>query len=216
MYVPKYFEESDTAVLHALIQSHPLGAWVTQGNGELTVNHIPFLVDPSRGANGTLMGHVARANDVWQSYSKDILSVVVFQGPQAYITPSWYPSKRAHGKAVPTWNYAVVHAHGMPNAIEDREWLLRHVSQLTDMQESQQAVPWKVSDAPPDYIDTMLRSIVGIEMPISSLAGKWKLSQNRPPADKPGIIAGLLEREDAQSKEVAALVKQRVNRELAE
>ncbi len=210
MYVPKHFEESDVSVLHALMASHPLGAWVTQGDGELIVNHIPFLLDPLRGERGTLVGHVARANPVWQSFSKNVNSVVIFQGPQAYITPSWYPSKRAHGKAVPTWNYAVVHAHGLPRAIEDREWLLQHVSRLTDVQESGQALPWKVSDAPPDYIDRMLRSIVGIEVPIATLFGKWKVSQNRPAADRLGTVAGLLAREDAESKAVAALVDQRI------
>jgi transcriptional regulator len=210
MYVPKHFEESDVSVLHALIKSHPLGAWVTQGDGELIVTHIPFLLDPLRGERGTLIGHVARANPVWQSFSKNVNSVVIFQGPQAYITPSWYPSKHAHGKAVPTWNYAVVHAHGLPRAIEDREWLLRHVNQLTDVQESEQALPWKVSDAPPDYIDKMLRSIVGIEVPITTLFGKWKVSQNRPTPDKLGTVAGLLAREDAESKAIAALVNQHV------
>ena len=210
MYVPKHFEESDVSVLHALIKSRPLGAWVTQGEGELIVNHIPFLLDPLRGEHGTLIGHVARANPVWQSFSQNVNSVVIFQGPQTYITPSWYPSKHAHGKAVPTWNYAVVHAHGLPRAIEDRGWLLQHVSQLTDVQESKQALPWKVSDAPPDYIDKMLRSIVGIEVPITTLFGKWKVSQNRSTPDQLGTVAGLLAREDAESKAIAALVNQRV------
>ena len=136
MYVPAHFEETDVGVLHALIRAHPLGAWVTQSGTGLVVNHIPFLLDPGGGAHGSLVGHVARANPVWRAFSRDIPSVVVFQGPQAYISPSWYPSKHAHGKAVPTWNYAVVHAHGLPRAIEDRDWLLRHVSRMSDTQES--------------------------------------------------------------------------------
>ena len=206
MYVPKHFEEQDLAVLHALIRSHPLGAWVTQADGKLLVNHLPFLVDSNRGEQGTLVGHVARANPVWKSFSKDMPSVVVFQGAQTYITPSWYPSKHAHGKAVPTWNYAVVHAHGLPRAIEDSDWLIQHVSQLSDVHESEQAVPWSVSDAPRDYIDTMLKAIVGIEIPIAALVGKWKASQNRPLPDKLGTIAGLHGRGDANSQEMAALL----------
>ena len=206
MYVPKHHEETDISILHALIRSHPLGAWVTSGDGELLANHIPFLLDPARGEHGTLVGHVARANRVWQSFSRTIHSLVIFQGPEAYITPSWYPSKHAHGKAVPTWNYAVVHAHGLPRAIEDRDWLLRHVAQLTDAHEADQALPWKVSDAPRDFTERLINAIVGIEIPIAHLVGKWKVSQNRPEPDKRGVIAGLLGREDARSQEMASLV----------
>jgi transcriptional regulator len=211
MYVPKHHEESDISVLHALVRSHPLGTWVTQGDGELLANHVPFFVDPARGKFGTLIGHVARANRVWQSFSKTVDSVVVFQGPQTYITPSWYPSKHAHGKAVPTWNYAVVHAHGLPRVIEDREWLLQHVNQLTNVHEARQALPWKVTDAPAEFTDKLLQSIVGIEIPITRLVGKWKVSQNRPEPDKLGVVAGLLARGDAPSKEMASLVKKHVS-----
>ena len=207
MYVPKHFEEQDPGVLHALIRSHPLGAWVTQADGALTVNHIPFLVHSNRGEYGTLVGHVARANPVWKSFSREMASVVVFQGPQCYISPSWYPSKHEHGKAVPTWNYAVVHAYGLPCAIEDSGWLIRHVRELSDLHESKQAVPWSVSDAPRDYIDTMVKAIVGIEIPIATLVGKWKISQNRPLPDKLGTIAGLSGRTDENSQEMAALVQ---------
>ncbi len=211
MYVPKYHEESNVAVLHALIRAQPLGTWVAHSEGELLANHIPFLIDPARGEFGTLVGHVARANPAWRAFSKTVDSVVAFQGPQTYITPSWYPSKHAHGKAVPTWNYAVVHAHGMPRAIEDREWLWRHVNQLTNVHEAGQALPWKVTDAPQEYTDKMLQAIVGIEIPIAKLVGKWKVSQNRPEADKLGVVAGLSSREDAQSKEMASLVSRHVS-----
>lgn len=211
MYVPKYHEESDISVLHALIRTQPLGTWVTHSDGELLANHVPFLLDPSRGAHGTLIGHVARANPAWHSFSKTVNSVVAFQGPQTYITPSWYPSKHAHGKAVPTWNYAVVHAHGMPRAIEDRDWLLQHVNQLTDVHEADQALPWKVSDAPQEFTEKLLQAIVGIEIPIVRLVGKWKVSQNRPAPDKLGVVAGLAARDDTQSKEMAALVSQHVS-----
>lgn len=211
MYIPKHHEELDVSVLHSLIQSHPLATWVTQSEGELLANHIPFLLDPTRGELGTLVGHVARANPVWQSFSTTVNSVLIFQGAEAYITPSWYPSKHAHGKAVPTWNYAVVHAHGMPRVIEDHTWLLQHLNQLTDTHEAEQALPWKVSDAPQDFTDRLLQAIVGIDIPIATLVGKWKVSQNRPESDKLGVVAGLLARGDAQSQKMATLVNQHVS-----
>lgn len=206
MYMPKHHEETDAGVLHALIRAHPLGTWVTQGGGELIANHVPFLLDAARGEHGTLVAHVARANPVWRSFSATVPSLIAFQGAECYITPSWYPSKRAHGKTVPTWNYAVVHAHGLPRAVEDAEWLLRHVNALTNTQEAERDAPWKVADAPREFVDKMLESIVGIEIPIMRLVGKWKVSQNRPTADKQGVVAGLNERGDADSREMAALV----------
>ena len=211
MYVPKHHEEADISILHALIRSHPLGAWVTQGDGDLLANHIPFLIDSSRGEFGTLVGHVARANRVWQSFSTTVNSLVIFQGSETYITPSWYPSKHTHGKAVPTWNYAVVHAHGLPRAIEDRDWLLQHITQLTDTHERDQALAWRVSDAPQDFTERLMNAIVGIEIPITKLVGKWKVSQNRPEPDKLGVVAGLLTRGDEQSKAMAALVNKHVS-----
>lgn len=209
MYVPQHFEETDISVLHQLIQAQPLAAWVFNAGGELQVNHLPLLLDPARGAFGTLAGHVARPNPAWRACAGSA-SVAIFQGPQAYITPSWYPSKHEHGKAVPTWNYAVVHAHGQPRVIEDRDWLLRHVTALTTAQERGQALPWQVSDAPADYIERLLGGIVGIEIPISRLAGKWKVSQNRPEADRLGVAAGLLGRAEPQAAEMARLVRQRL------
>ena len=210
MYVPKQHEEFDLSVLHALIRAHPLGTWVTQSHGELLANHIPFLIDPARGQHGTLIGHVARANPVWKSFSSTINSVVIFQGAESYITPSWYPSKHEHGKAVPTWNYAVVHGHGIPRAIENRDWLLEHLTQLTNTHEAKQALPWQVSDAPQEFTERLMRAIVGIEIPIGKLVGKWKVSQNRPEPDKIGVVAGLLNRGDSQSKAMASLVRKHV------
>jgi len=210
MYTPKHFEEHDITVLHALMRSHPLGAWVTQAEEGLVVNHIPFHIDPARGEFGTLIGHVARANPIWKSLSEERASVVIFQGPQAYITPSWYPSTKEHGKAVPTWNYAVVHAHGVACAVEDSDWVLKHVTQISDLHESGSAVTWRVSDAPPDYIDGMLKAIVGIEIPINKVDGKWKTSQNRLLPDKLGIMAGLNERGDASSKQMAELLQRHI------
>ncbi|PRC94211.1 Transcriptional regulator [Solimicrobium silvestre] len=173
----------------------------------MIVNHIPFLVDATRGEYGTLIGHVARANSIWKSFSSEIASVIIFQGPQGYITPSWYPSKHRHGKAVPTWNYTVVHAHGIPRAIEDKDWLLQHVTTLSDLYESKRAMPWRVSDAPSEYIDSMLNTIIGIEIPINAVVGQWKMSQNKPLSDKLGIIEGLHEHVDENSQQMVALVK---------
>jgi transcriptional regulator len=205
MYMPKHFEEHDIGVLHALIRSHPLGTWVTQAGGELLANHIPFLVDPSRGERGTLVGHVARANPVWQSFSKDVASLIVFQGPEGYISPSFYESKKEHGKVVPTWNYVVVHAHGVPQVIDDAGWLRKHVSAMTDLQESRHPPgDWKVTDAPADFIDSMVKMIVGIEIPMLKLEGKWKMSQNRAMPDRLGTVAGLRARGD---EAVAAVVE---------
>lgn len=208
MYIPKHFEERDLSTLHALIQMQPLGAWVTLSGDELLVNHIPFMLDQTRGEFGTLICHVARANTVWKNFSRTLPSVFIFQGPQAYITPSWYPSKHEHGKAVPTWNYAVVHAYGLPCVMDDREWLLGHVSRLSELREATQPAPWRVEDAPPDFIDGMLKAIVGVEIPIAKIEGKWKTSQNRPAPDKRGVIAGLNANGDDDSLAMAALVTQ--------
>jgi transcriptional regulator len=203
MYMPAHFEEARTEVLHGLIGAHPLATWVVQGPSGLVVNHIPFLIDADRGPRGTLVGHVARANPVWQQLGE---GVAVFQGPQAYVSPNWYPSKHAHGKVVPTWNYAVVHAHGTPRAIESRDEVLAIVTRLTQVHESAQALPWQVTDAPADYLEQMLRAIVGIELPIDRLVGKWKLSQNRAAPDRLGVAAGLRHRGDDASRAMADCV----------
>jgi transcriptional regulator len=210
MYVPAQFEESDLSVLHALITEQPLGAWVTLSGGELVVNHIPFLLDASRGVSGTLVGHVARANPIWKSFSTSLDSLVVFQGAQAYITPSSYPSKAENAAAVPTWNYAVVHAHGVPRAHEERDWLFDHVTRQTDVREAAEAVPWQVSDAPAGFVEGLLRGIVGIEIPISKLVGKWKVSQNRSKADRLGAAAALSARGTAPALSMAELIRRRI------
>lgn len=208
MYIPEHFAERELTVLHSLIEAHPLGTWVTTAAGQLVVNHLPFVLDADRGEFGTLTGHVARANDVWKTAS-EAESVVVFQGPEAYITPSWYPTKQEHGKVVPTWNYVVVHAHGVPRVITDSEWLRQQVSRLTQRHEAGRQVPWEVSDAPPAYINAMLGGIVGIEIPIARVVGKWKVSQNRPEPDRRGVVAGLSEGSDPTSQQVAHLVRGR-------
>jgi len=211
LYIPKFTEEKQRSKLHALINEKPLGTWTTVVKGEITINHIPFLLHQHRGELGTLVGHVARSNSIWQDIGVDVESVVVFQGDQAYISPSWYPSKHPHGKAVPTWNYVVVHAHGMPKVIDDPDYLLQHVNELTSRHESRQAVPWSVADAPEQYIEKLLGAIVGIEIPIAKLVGKWKLGQNRPVSDQMGMIDGLMSRDDACSQALADQISLQVD-----
>jgi transcriptional regulator len=212
MYLPQIFEESRPEVLHELIRSHPFSTFVIHTEAGLTANHIPFVLDAQAGAHGTLRGHVARSNPVWQQLAGCSEALAIFQGAQSYITPSWYPSKHTDGKAVPTWNYAVVHAHGQPRAVDDAHWLLEHVTQLTAQQEARQALPWKVSDAPVEYIDQMLRQIVGIEIPILKLQGTWKVSQNRKTGDRLGVAAGLESLATDGSRAMGQLVMERVPR----
>ena len=193
MYLPAHFAESRPEVLAALVRSHPFGLLVTQdGDGGVDANSIPFILDPaSPGTSGVLRGHVARANPLWRTARGDVDSLVVFQGPQGYVSPAWYPSKAEHGKVVPTWNYVMVQARGKLRAIDDAEWLRGFVTRLTERHEGERDAPWAVSDAPADYVETMLRAIVGIEITLTSLTGKWKVSQNRPAADRAGVVAGL-------------------------
>ena len=199
MYDVKAFHEDRVEVLHALIKAHPLATLVTTTAQGLEANHIPMLIDSEPAPWGTLRGHVARANPVWRTFDAGTEVLAVFQGSQGYITPSWYPSKAQHGKVVPTWNYAVVHAHGPLKIFDDVQWLRKLVTRLTDSQESQLEKPWQVTDAPPDYLDAMLKGIVGIEIPLRRLQGKWKMSQNRPPQDRNGVIEGLQARDDEAS-----------------
>lgn len=206
MHVPKLFEETRREVLYALIRNHPLGTLVTLGPGGLSANHIPFLLDDTS-SDGALYGHVARANPVWQVRPDGPESLAVFQGPQAYVSPSWYPSKQEGGKVVPTWNYAVVHVYGMLRAIEDKGWLRDHLPALVAQHESARAQPWRITDAPPDYIDKMLEAIVGIEITITRMVGKWKVSQNRSTDDRRGVVQGLRAEQREQSLAVADLVQ---------
>ncbi len=188
MYLPSHFEENDPAALRALMADHPLATWVCVVEGQPVVNHLPFHLDETRGPHGTLIGHLARANPLWKASPSP--GVLVFQGPQSYVTPSWYPSKQEHGKVVPTWNYAVVHAHGTPRYIHDKPELHALVSRLTNHHETPRAKPWAVDDAPHDYTQAMLGAIVGVEIPIERLVGKFKLSQNRSDVDREGVRTG--------------------------
>ena len=208
MYKPSHFDESRTEVLHAFVAQHPLAAVVAAGAQGMIANHIPLMLEPGRGGAGSLKGHIARANSMWQDVPDGAEVLAIFQGPSQYISPNWYPSKREHGKVVPTWNYAVVHARGTIRWNHDLAWLRRLVGELTDRHERGQAAPWRVSDAPEEFIQQMLAAIVGLEITITSLSGKWKLSQNRNPADRAGVIAALAARSDAAAQEMALLVEQ--------
>jgi transcriptional regulator len=198
MYLPRHFEETRLDVLHALLRAHPLGTLVTQQHDGLQADHIPFeIAPPEPGAPfGVLRGHVARANPLWRV---DGDALVVFQGAQAYITPSWYEEKAASGKVVPTYDYAVAHAHGRVRAIDDPAWLLPLLERLTDAHEAHRPQPWRVAEAPAAYLEKMLAAIVGIEIVPTRLTGKWKVSQNRSDADRAAIAAGLQESDPAMA-----------------
>ncbi len=190
MYLPKHFEQSDAQQLRSLMREHPLATLVSTGADGLSADHVPLEYDADAGPHGTLLGHVARANPLWQqAHGQAVLAV--FSGPQAYISPSWYATKAITHKVVPTWNYQVVHAHGVLEAVEDAAWLHGFVSRLTRQHEAARAEPWAVSDAPADYVQQMLRAIVGIRIPLTRLVGKWKISQNRDAADRQGVARGL-------------------------
>jgi transcriptional regulator len=204
MYVPSNFAETDVSVMHRLIQSHPLGTVVTMTADGLDANHIPLLLQADAGPLGTLHGHVSRANALWRDASPAVDALIIFQGPEAYISPSWYPAKQEHGKVVPTWNYVVVHAHGRLRAIDDPVWVRAHVEQLTRTHESHRSVPWQVTDAPANFIEPLVKGIVGLELTMTRLTGKWKVGQNRSTADRDGAAAGLV-REGATG--MAALVR---------
>jgi transcriptional regulator len=197
MYQPPHFREDDLAVQHALIKAHPLGLLVTFGSDGLEANPIPFVLEASASSLGTLKAHLSRANPQWRNFDPAQEALVVFQGPETYITPSWYAAKREHGKVVPTWNYVVVQARGRLRAIDDTAWLRAFVGRLTERFEAERtaatAVPpaWRVGDAPEDFLQTMLGAIVGIEIELGTLIGKYKLSQNRGAADRQGALAGV-------------------------
>lgn len=209
MYLPGHFEESRIDILHQLIRERPLATIVTLGSTGLNANHIPFELSAAPAPLGTLRGHVARANPLWRDFSENIDALIIFHGPQAYVSPSWYPTKQATGEVVPTYNYIVVHAYGRLQIIDDPRWLRGLVTRLTDRFEAARAQPWHVTDAPDRFIENQLRAIVGIEIVISKLLGKWKASQNRPVVDREGVVKGLSESNDADSLALAELVRER-------
>ncbi|MBC7995608.1 MAG: FMN-binding negative transcriptional regulator [Rhizobacter sp.] len=208
MYSPAHFKEERPELLHQLVREHPLGLLITLGDQGLEANPIPFLLDVDTSGQAVLRAHVARANPVWREARADIDTLVVFQGPQAYVSPNWYATKAENGKAVPTWNYITVQARGRLVVRDDAVWLRELVSRLTHRHEATQPQPWGLGDAPPDYIDAMLRAIVGIEIPLTSLQGKWKVSQNHPAVNREGVASGLRAQGGEQASAMAAAVEQ--------
>lgn len=204
MYVPDNFKETDVGVLHDTIRGIKLGTLVTFGPAGLVASHVPMLVDAEPKPFGTLSGHVARANPHWREASRDTPALAIFLGPNTYISPASYATKRKTGKVVPTWNYVAVHAYGPVTFYDDADRLLQLVTRLTDTHET----GWQVSDAPAEYTRSMLKAIVGFELPIARLEGKWKMSQNRPAEDVPGIVDAL-SRESDTAADVARIVAER-------
>ncbi len=204
MYMPASFRQNDLTELHAQMQANPFALLASSGTDGVQASHLPLLLEPGEGEFGTLYGHFARANPHWRDLQGGAEALAVFSGPDAYISPSWYAAKAEHGKVVPTWNYIAVHARGPVELIEEPERLLQIVSRLSDQHESGRAQPWAVSDAPRDYIDAMLRAIVGFALPIRRLEGKWKLRQNRSAADQAGVRDGLAASPSPGDRELAA------------
>ena len=203
MYLPSAFRQDDLAELHAQLQASPFALLTSAGAAGVQASHLPLLLAPDEGEFGTLYGHFARANPHWRDLQGGAEALAVFSGPDAYISPGWYPAKAEHGKVVPTWNYIAVHARGPVELIEEPERLLQIVSRLSDQHESGRERPWAVSDAPREYIDSMLRAIVGFALPIRRLEGKWKLGQNRSAADQAGVRDGLAASTSPGDRELA-------------
>jgi transcriptional regulator len=207
MYEPPLHREDDLSRQHALIRARPLGLLISSGPQGLVANAIPFLIDPAASKLGTLRAHVARANGQWSDLAHAPEALVVFQGADHYVSPSWYPTKQETGKVVPTWNYVMVQARGAARIIEDDDWLSRQIEALTSGQEARRNKPWAVSDAPLDFIALQRRAIIGIEIEIAEIHGKWKTSQNRNAADRAGVVAGLEKLGDDEARNMAAIVK---------
>jgi len=204
MYLPELFRVEDVAQTHALMRARPFAALVSAGPSGLFASHLPTVLK-DEGRYGVIECHLARANP----HCRDLAggeALMIFQGAEGYITPNWYPSKAEGGKVVPTWNFAAVHAYGRPEVVNDADWLRRHVTELTAQQERDQPRPWAPSDAPASFIDTMLRGIVGFRFAITRLEGKWKMSQNRTPQDREGVVKGLTLRDRGDDREIAELI----------
>ena len=198
MYVPAHFAETRPEELARIIREYPLGVLITHDAQGLDANHLPFEFDPNAGTHGVLTAHVARANPVWQRCASGNSAMVVFRGAEGYVSPNWYPSKHEAHRQVPTWNYEVVHAHGLLTVRDDERFVRGVVGRLTRRHEADEPRPWKMSDSAPEFIDGMLRNIVGIEVAITSLVCKRKLSQNRDDGDFDGTVAELEARANAQ------------------
>ena len=208
MYEPVWHRNEHLSDLHALIRARPLGLLISCGPSGLVANAMPFLIDPAASRLGTLRAHMARANPQWRELEQAPDALVVFQGAEHYVTPSWYATKRETGKVVPTWNYVMVQARGQAKAIHDDAWLAGQIEALTNQREAARDPPWAVQDAPPDFIAMQRRAIVGLEIEIRDIRGKWKTSQNRPAADRAGVVAGLEALGDEAALAMAALVRE--------
>jgi transcriptional regulator len=208
MYVPAHFDETRLEVLHGLMRAQPLATVVTLSADGINANHVPLHLASDQGQFGALRGHVARSNPIWSNRVQDVEALAIFHGADAYISPSWYPTKREHGKVVPTWNYAVVHAYGALRVIDDPAWLRSQLEALVSRHEAQSAAPWSITDAPPDFIGRMIESIVGFEIVISRLQGKWKVSQNQPAVNRTSVVDALRQRGEENALEVAQLVEE--------
>jgi transcriptional regulator len=206
MYIPKAFEENSLPILHDLIEAQPFASLITMGSSGLFASHLPMVLDRKAGTIGLLRCHLSRANRQWREFSPAVEALAIFSGPQHYITPSWYPEKQDTGKVVPTWNYAVVHAYGHLKIVEDPAWLLDHLKTLTGVHEAASQTPWKISDAPADYIASEMKGIVGLEFSIERLEGKWKVSQNRSERDRIGVVEGLERLDTDKSHAMKVLV----------
>jgi transcriptional regulator len=207
MYTPAQFKVEDVAEAHALMRARPFAVLVTMGGDGLMATHLPTVLKAGGAASlGRIECHLARPNPQWKSFAADAEALMIFQGAEAYVRPGWYPSKAEHGKAVPTWNYSVVHAYGRLAVVQDQAWLLAHVSDLSNQQEAPYAAPWSTTDAPESYMAVMARGIVGLELEITRLEAKAKMSQNRDDRDRAGVVQGLIERAHGHDAEAAALV----------
>jgi transcriptional regulator len=205
MYQPDHFLVDEVPQMHALMRARPFAALVSAGSMGLYGTHLPTVLKDA-GPFGTVECHLARANPHWKELAKGDEALMIFQGPEGYVTPNWYPSKAEQGKVVPTWNYAVVHAYGRPEVMVEKGWLRRHVAELTAQQEASETEPWSLSDAPEAYVETMLRGIVGFRFAVARLEGKWKMSQNRELKDREGVVRGLRKRGKGDDLEMAELV----------
>lgn len=212
MYIPSHFEEHRPETLHALMRAYPLATVITLTSSGIVANHVPLHLHSNADGGAVLRGHVARANPLWKDWVRGTEALAVFQGPNGYISPTWYPTKKEHGKVVPTWNYCAVHVYGVPQIHEDTHWIRAQVEALTAWQESASPQPWSVADAPQDFVDSMLKQIVGIELPITRIYGKWKVSQNQPQRNRAGVIEALGKRDDASAAQLCALMRERESR----
>ena len=207
MYIPKFNAETRVEVLDALMRRHPLAALVTMGAGGLFATHLPVVLHRESETHAVLRGHLARANRQWQEFDAGVQALAIFTGPEHYITPGWYPEKKVSGKVVPTWNYAVVHAYGTLRVVEDAAWLLEHLNTLVDTHEAAFEKPWSVADAPSDFVAAIAKGIVGVELIVERLEGKWKVSQNQNESTRASVAEGLAALDTESSLAMRSLVQ---------